>query len=156
MLLKTILLLSLLAGVRAGSSSSSVKDVLLQALIRTFETPISLNKNADETVFSLEIMLENDVFTLDDALRLFIQQFILAIFNNRVHLIPDDWESRYPAYDQVINEVNNLLDIIGKRHLSQITMKDVRALIQSEFSPSSSHSHPRRLSKTQHRRNFTT
>ena len=133
MFLKRIFVLFLIGGISADSFDVSAKDFFLQTLLRTFETPISLTKNTDETIFSLEIMLENDVFTLDDALRLFIQQFLIAIFNDRIHLIPKDWERRFPAYDQVINEINNLLDLIAQRPLSQITMKHVRPLIKSEF-----------------------
>jgi hypothetical protein len=116
-------------------SSSPVIDMLLNALKRTFETPISV-KESEKVKFSLEIMLNNDVFTLDDVLRLFIQQFIIALFNGRIEHFPDDWETRYPAYGRVINEINDLLDIIGKRPLSAITMKDIRPFVKSKSSAS--------------------
>jgi len=109
--------------------SSDVQDLLMKTLAKTFETPISLDEaNAK---FSLDIMLENDVFTLDDALRLFIQQFLIALYDGRLDLLPDDWETRYPAYAKIIAEINNILDLIGKRTLSQINMKDIRPFINS-------------------------
>ena len=109
-------------------SSSLVFDLFIKTLIKTFQTPIS--EREAKTKLSVNIMLENDVFNLDDALRLFIQQFIVALYDGRIHLLPDDWETRYPAYAKVINEINNVLDIIGQRTLSQISMKDVRPFIK--------------------------
>ena len=114
-----------------AQSSSPVLDMFIKTLVRTFETPITVQES-EKVKFSLDIMLKNDVFTLDDVLRLFIQQFIIALFNGRIEHFPDDWETRYPAYDRVINEINDLLDIIGKRPLSEITMKHIRPLVQSK------------------------
>ncbi len=128
-----ILLLLVISGYFTSTSqsdfSSDVQNLLMKTLAKTFETPISLDEaNAK---FSLDIMLENDVFTLDDALRLFIQQFLIALYDGRLDLLPDDWETRYPAYAKIIAEINNILDLIGKRTLSQINMKDIRPFIQS-------------------------
>ena len=105
--------------------------MFVKTLIRTFETPIAVQENS-KIKFSVEVMLENDVFTLDDALRLFIQQFIIALFNGRIEYFPNDWETRFPAYGRVIDEVNNLLDVIAKRPLPEITMKDIRPLVKSK------------------------
>jgi hypothetical protein len=109
--------------------SSDVQALFMTTLAKTFETPISLDET--NAKFSLDIMLENDVFTLDDALRLFIQQFLIALYDGRLDLLPDDWETRYPAYAKIIAEINNILDLIGKRTLSQINMKDIRPFINS-------------------------
>ncbi|UJR31169.1 hypothetical protein I4U23_018676 [Adineta vaga] len=111
----------------SSSSSSAIPDFFLKALIRTFSTPISFDETKSK--FSLEIMLANDVFTLDDALRLFIQQFILGLYDGNYHLLPDDWETRYPAYGKVIGEINRVLDLISERTLSEIDMKDIRPLV---------------------------
>ncbi|CAF1343699.1 unnamed protein product [Rotaria sordida] len=109
--------------------STSVSDLFINALIKAIKTPISLNEV--NPTLSVDIILENDVFTLDDVLRLSIQQFILALYDNRNDLVPEDWETQYPAYSKVLQEVNNVLDLIGKRTLSEIHMNDIRPLIKS-------------------------
>jgi hypothetical protein len=136
MIYSTVILLGLMiSGLSASTSQaqssalSPLFDLFTQALIKTFQTPISLSE--DDAKFSLDIMLANDVFSLDDGLRLFIQQFLIALYNGRLHLLPDDWETRYPAYGRVINEINNVLDLLDKRTLSKISMKDIRPFIKS-------------------------
>ncbi|CAF4937563.1 unnamed protein product, partial [Rotaria sp. Silwood2] len=52
-------------------------------------------------------------------------------YDNRNHRVPEDWETRYPAYSKVLSEVNNVLDLIGKRVLSEIKLKDIQPLIKS-------------------------
>ncbi|CAF3738763.1 unnamed protein product [Rotaria magnacalcarata] len=104
-------------------------DLFLKALIKTFQTPIS--PAGDNAQLSVDIILANDVFNLDDVLRLFIQQYLLALYNNRYHLIPSDWETEYPAYSKIMTEVNNILDLMGRRKLSEISVKDIRPLIKS-------------------------
>jgi hypothetical protein len=113
-------------------STSSFVDLFFTTLKRTFDTPIVM-PNSGQVKFSVEIMLANDVFNLDDALRLFIQQFIIALFNGRIDYLPADWETTHSAYVQVINEINNLLDLIAQRTLSQISMEHVRPLVKSTF-----------------------
>ncbi|CAF1126425.1 unnamed protein product [Rotaria sp. Silwood1] len=113
-----------------AQSSNPIVDLFMKTLIKTIQTPISLDE-ANPTM-SVDIILENEeIFSLDDILRLFIQQFILALYDNRLHLVPEDWETRYPEYSKVLSEVNNVLDLIGKRLLSQIKIKDIRPLINS-------------------------
>jgi hypothetical protein len=125
-----ILLLTIILNILVSNpvqSSSPVLDLLMRTLVKTFETPIS--RSGTKMPLSVDIMLDNDVFNLDDALRLFIQQYILALVDDRIDLLPADWEQKYPAYGRVINAVNNVLEIIEKRKLSDITMKDIRPLV---------------------------
>ncbi|CAF3207345.1 unnamed protein product [Rotaria socialis] len=112
-----------------AESLSMDPDLFLKALIKTFQTPIS--SGGDNAQLSVDIILANDVFNLDDVLRLFIQQYLLALYNNRYHLMPSDWETEYPAYSKIITEVNNILDLMGRRKLSEISVKDIRPLIKS-------------------------
>ncbi|CAF3170103.1 unnamed protein product [Rotaria sp. Silwood2] len=129
-----IVLVLMISGLSMSTSEAqspiSAFDLFAKALIKTIQTPISLND--DNPTMSVDIILENDeVFSLDDILRLFIQQYILALYDNRNHLVPEDWETRYPAYSKVLSEVNNVLDLIGKRVLSEIKLKDIQPLIKS-------------------------
>ncbi|CAF1179853.1 unnamed protein product [Adineta ricciae] len=121
------LLINGLSATSSESSSSAMSDLLIKALVKTFSTPISFDETKSK--FSLEIMLANDVFTLDDALRLFIQQFLLGIYDGNYHFLDDDWETKYPAYGRIISEINRVLDLISERKLSEIGMKDIRPLV---------------------------
>ena len=121
----------LVSSSKAQSSSSPVLDLLTKTLIRTFETPIAVSESSKDK-FSVDIMLENDVFNLDDALRLFIQQFLIALVNGRIDYLPDDWETRFPAYARVIQGVNSVLDLLAERTLSEISMKDIRPFVKSK------------------------
>jgi hypothetical protein len=121
----------LLVSSSEAQSSSPVLDLLTKTLIRTFETPIAVSESSKEK-FSVDIMLDNDVFNLDDALRLFIQQFLIALVNGRIDYLPDDWETRFPAYARVIRGVNGILDLLAERTLSQISMKDIRPFVKSK------------------------
>jgi hypothetical protein len=128
MLVRTFAVLML---VGLTSTSASTMDLFIQTLIRTFETPIS-SESAGKGKFSVQVMLNNDAFNLDDALRLFIQQFLVATLHGHIDLMPESWQSDYPGYAQVIDELNKVLDLIGVRPLSGISMRDIRAFVQSK------------------------
>ncbi|CAF3664106.1 unnamed protein product [Adineta steineri] len=123
----------MVSGLSASTSEnpllSPAYDLLMKTLIKTFTTPIAINEA--KAKFSVEIMLANDVFTLDDALRIFIQQFLLALYDGNYHYIPDDWQIEYPAYARIIGEINNILDLLAERTLSKISMKDIRPFVES-------------------------
>lgn len=106
-------------------------DLLFKTLMKAIQTPISISETNSR--LSVDIILENDVFTLDDILRLFIQQYLIALYNDRYDLIPDDWESKYPAYARTVKEINNILDLFDQRKLSEISIKDIRPLIKSKL-----------------------
>ncbi|CAF0789732.1 unnamed protein product [Didymodactylos carnosus] len=101
--------------------------VLTDALKKTIYNPDDTTKLSFQNVLNLG----NDQFNLDDILRLFIQQYILSLIDTRIDLMPKDWMEKYPKYNKVILEINQFLELLNQRLLGQITIRDIRPLIDS-------------------------
>lgn len=116
----------------SSSTPSPVIDLFVDVFRRTLTTPM-VPEGTKNSPFTLKTILNSDVFTLDDGLRLFIQQFMIALFNGHIDHLPQEWEKNYPHYDRILTEINNVLDLIEKRTLTQISMKDILSFTESKY-----------------------
>ncbi|CAF0930432.1 unnamed protein product [Brachionus calyciflorus] len=73
----------------------------------------------------------NDLVTIDDMIRIFIQSLIILSTSRRPDLIPQDFHVRNEYNGAFINELNTILDKLKEKGTDKVNLKDLRLLIKT-------------------------